>query len=101
MNITFLEMLHKIRQARQIILNNYRNTQQSIWRPPLHQFWSDLEAFRTKYYQKAGLETSAEHYRFIFGRSKVGISVQKPIKLIECSVFSLVSPGKFRNSTST
>lgn len=48
MNITFLEMLHKIRQVRQIILNNYRSTKQSIWRPPLHQFWSDLEAFRTQ-----------------------------------------------------
>jgi len=71
MNITFLEMLHKIRQVRQIILNNYRSTKQRIWRPPLHLFWSDLEAFRTKYYQKPGLETSAPHYRFIFGSPKL------------------------------
>jgi len=82
MNITFLETLHKIRQVRQIILNKYRSTKQSISRSPLHQFWSDLEALCSKYYKKIRVGDQRSALPLHIRESKVGISVQTPITLI-------------------
>jgi len=90
MNITQLDKLHKIRKVRQIILNSYRSTKQSIWRPRttsiLQQF---IGAFRTKYHQKAGLKTSAQHYRFTFGSPKFESRYRHRLRLLSVQCFPL------------